>query len=323
MTTIALRPIGKVESRLTDLADAPRQADEGAPDACLVIDADFAVALERLKVGDEVIVITWLDRAQRDILCNHPRGDPSRPVAGVFTTRSPHRPNPLGCTLGHCRRHRGTRVLVRRLEAVDGTPIPRHQGLVEPRHSTALKYVSASRRLGATRAVANRPEIIRGLRVEHEFGSILPTACEAPSTQAPLNPCTCFVPASGVSCVSGDSHGQISSDFLDFSHVVHVQILSSAKPSKGFSINNLEITNVAIHPSVIFKYLQNTDLQVFVFCRVSTSVDLAVLHQPHAEKARRISSNREKRLSDRRCPHRDSLHRIGRREIHRAEAKDP
>ena len=81
---------------MTDLADAPRQADEGAPEACLVIDADFAAALEGLKAGDEVIVITWLDRAQRDILRNHPRGDPSRPVAGVFTTRSPHRPNPLG-----------------------------------------------------------------------------------------------------------------------------------------------------------------------------------------------------------------------------------
>ena len=97
MTTIALRPIGKVASRLTDLADAPRQADEGAPAACLVIDADFAVALEGLKAGDEVIVITWLDRAQRDILRNYPRGDPSRPLAGV-STRSPHRPIRSGCT---------------------------------------------------------------------------------------------------------------------------------------------------------------------------------------------------------------------------------
>lgn len=70
MTTIALRPIGTVESRLTDLAAAPRQADEGGPEACLVIHADFAAALEGLKAGDEVIVITWLDRAQRDILRN-------------------------------------------------------------------------------------------------------------------------------------------------------------------------------------------------------------------------------------------------------------
>jgi tRNA-Thr(GGU) m(6)t(6)A37 methyltransferase TsaA len=132
MTTIALRPIGKVESRLTDLADAPRQADEGAPDACLVIDADFAVALEGLKVGDEVIVITWLDRAQRDILRNHPRGDPSRPLAGVFTTRSPHRPNPLGLHQVTVAAIDGARVLVRSLEAVDGTPILDIKGLLNP-----------------------------------------------------------------------------------------------------------------------------------------------------------------------------------------------
>jgi tRNA-Thr(GGU) m(6)t(6)A37 methyltransferase TsaA len=132
MTTIALRPIGRVESRLTDLADAPRQADEGAPRACLVIDADFADALEGLKAGDEVIVITWLDRAQRDILRNHPRGDPSRPVAGVFTTRSPHRPNPLGLHQVTVAAIDGARVLVRSLEAVDGTPILDIKGLLHP-----------------------------------------------------------------------------------------------------------------------------------------------------------------------------------------------
>ena len=124
--------IGKVESRLTDLADAPRQADEGAPDACLVIDADFAAALEGLKAGDEVIVITWLDRAQRDILRNHPRGDPSRPVAGVFTTRSPHRPNPLGLHQVTVAAIDGARVLIRSLEAVDGTPILDIKGVLNP-----------------------------------------------------------------------------------------------------------------------------------------------------------------------------------------------
>jgi tRNA-Thr(GGU) m(6)t(6)A37 methyltransferase TsaA len=132
MTTIALRPIGKVESRLTDPADAPRQADEGAPEAWLVIDAEFAAALEGLKAGDDVIVITWLDRAQRDILCNHPRGDPSRPVAGVFTTRSPHRPNPLGLHQVTVAGIDGSRVLVRSLEAVDGTPIVDIKGLLNP-----------------------------------------------------------------------------------------------------------------------------------------------------------------------------------------------
>ena len=139
MTTIALRPIGKVESRLTDVADAPRQADEGAPEAWLVIDEDFAAALEGLKAGDEVIVITWLDRAERDILRNHPRGDPSRPAAGVFTTRSPHRPNPLGL-------HQVTVAADRRLPRPRPEPRsrgwhadPRHQGPVEPGHSTALR----------------------------------------------------------------------------------------------------------------------------------------------------------------------------------------
>ena len=132
MPTIALRPIGKVESRLTDVAEAPRQADEGAPEAWLVIDADFAAGLEGLKAGDDVIVITWLDRAQRDILCNHPRGDPSRPLAGVFTTRSPHRPNPLGLHQVTVAAVAGSRVLVRSLEAVDGTPILDIKGFLNP-----------------------------------------------------------------------------------------------------------------------------------------------------------------------------------------------
>ena len=132
MPTIALRPIGKVESRLTDVAEAPRQSDEGAPEAWLVIDAEFAAALEGLKAGDDVIVITWLDRAQRDILSNHPRGDPSRPVAGVFTTRSPHRPNPLGLHQVTVAAIDGSRVLVRSLEAVAGTPILDIKGLLHP-----------------------------------------------------------------------------------------------------------------------------------------------------------------------------------------------
>ena len=131
MTTIALRPIGKVASRLTDLADAPRQADEGAPAACLVIDADFAVALEGLKAGDEVIVITWLDRAQRDILRNHPRGDPSRPGRRVLDTVAAP-PNPLGLHQVTVAAIDGARVLVRSLEAVDGTPILDIKGVLNP-----------------------------------------------------------------------------------------------------------------------------------------------------------------------------------------------
>ena len=132
MTAIALRPIGRVESRLTDPAEAPRQADEGAPEAWLVIDADVAAGLQGLKAGDDAILITWLDRAQRDVLVNHPRGDPSRPVVGVFTTRSPHRPNPLGLHQVTIAAVNGSRVLVKGLEAVDGTPIVDIKGLLNP-----------------------------------------------------------------------------------------------------------------------------------------------------------------------------------------------
>lgn len=132
MNTIALRPIGRVESPLTDPTEAPRQADEGAPEAWLVINADAAAGLQGLKAGDDVIVITWLDRAQRDVLVNHPRGDPSRPVVGVFTTRSPHRPNPLGLHQVTVAAIDGSRVLVKSLEAVHGTPIVDIKGLLNP-----------------------------------------------------------------------------------------------------------------------------------------------------------------------------------------------
>ena len=113
-------------------AGAPKQADEGAPEASLVIDTEFAAGLEGLKAGDEAIVITWLDRAQRDVLVNHPRGDASRPVAGVFTTRSPHRPNPIGLHQVTIAAVDGARVRVRSLEAVDGTPILDIKGILHP-----------------------------------------------------------------------------------------------------------------------------------------------------------------------------------------------
>ena len=132
MHTIALRPIGRVESPLTDPAQAPRQADEGAPEAWLTLDADFAPGILGLQAGDEIVVLTWLDRAQRDILVNHPRGDASRPQAGVFTTRSPHRPNPIGLHQVTVAAVDGARVRVRSLEAVDGTPILDIKGLLHP-----------------------------------------------------------------------------------------------------------------------------------------------------------------------------------------------
>ncbi|OKI69688.1 tRNA (N6-threonylcarbamoyladenosine(37)-N6)-methyltransferase TrmO [Micromonospora sp. CB01531] len=119
----ALRPVGRVESPLTDPALAPKQGDEGAPEAWLVFDETYAPALRGLGPGADLLVLTWLDRAQRDVLVVHPRGDRSRPETGVFGTRSPHRPNPIGLHRVRVREVAGLRVRVADLEAVDGTPV--------------------------------------------------------------------------------------------------------------------------------------------------------------------------------------------------------
>jgi tRNA-Thr(GGU) m(6)t(6)A37 methyltransferase TsaA len=108
---------------LKDLESAPRQPDEGAPEAWLALDQDVIEGLQNLRVGDEIIVITWLDRARRDVLKVHPRGDLSRAVEGVFSTRSPHRPNPVGLHQVAIAEIAGARIRVRSLEALDGTPI--------------------------------------------------------------------------------------------------------------------------------------------------------------------------------------------------------
>jgi tRNA-Thr(GGU) m(6)t(6)A37 methyltransferase TsaA len=123
MEGFALRSIGRVESTLTNLDAAPRQGDEGAPDAWLVFDPDVLEGLRNLRSGDEIILVTWLDRARRDVLTVHPRGDASRPMEGVFTTRSPHRPNPVGLHRVRVKAVDGRRVQVGQLEALDGTPI--------------------------------------------------------------------------------------------------------------------------------------------------------------------------------------------------------
>jgi tRNA-Thr(GGU) m(6)t(6)A37 methyltransferase TsaA len=115
--------IGQVESPLTDLESAPRQPDEGAPPAWLIFDPGMLEGLRSLRPGDQVILITWLDRARRDVLSVHPRGDPSRPEAGVFSTRSPDRPNPIGLHQVEIIAVNGGRVQVGGLEAVNGTPI--------------------------------------------------------------------------------------------------------------------------------------------------------------------------------------------------------
>lgn len=118
-----IRPVGRVESPLRDLDAAPCQGDEGAPEAWLVFDGTFAPALAGVASGSDVIVLTWLDRADRDVLAVHPRGDVSRPRAGVFATRSPDRPNPIGLHRVTVLDVDGVRLRVRDLEAIDGTPI--------------------------------------------------------------------------------------------------------------------------------------------------------------------------------------------------------
>lgn len=120
---IELTPVGVVESPLTDPAAAPKQGHEGSPEAWLVFEPGVMEALDGIRPGDEVIVLTWLDRARRDVLRVHPRGDASRPEQGVFSTRSPHRPNPIGLHRVEIVSIDGGRLRVRNLEAVDGTPI--------------------------------------------------------------------------------------------------------------------------------------------------------------------------------------------------------
>jgi tRNA-Thr(GGU) m(6)t(6)A37 methyltransferase TsaA len=115
--------IGTVESSLTDRAAAPKQGDEGAPEAWLAFEARLADALDGIAVGDELLVLTWLDRARRDVLRVHPRGDPDRAEQGVFNTRSPDRPNPIGLHRVTVVAIDGVRLRVRDLEALDGTPI--------------------------------------------------------------------------------------------------------------------------------------------------------------------------------------------------------
>jgi tRNA-Thr(GGU) m(6)t(6)A37 methyltransferase TsaA len=122
-TRSTLRPVGVVHSVLTDRAAAPAQGDEGAPDAWIVIDAEFRAAMRDLQVGERVIVVTWLHQADRTVLELHPRGDESRPLQGVFSTRSPDRPNPIGLHEVEIVGIDEHRLRVRDLEAVDGTPV--------------------------------------------------------------------------------------------------------------------------------------------------------------------------------------------------------
>lgn len=127
-----MTPIGWVDSPLVDRDTAPKQGAEGSPHAWLVFDPDVSEGIHDLTVGSEIIVLTWLDRARRDLLAVHPRGDPQAPVRGVFSTRSPDRPNPIGLHRVQILSVAGTRVRVRDLEALHGTPIVDVRPVLEP-----------------------------------------------------------------------------------------------------------------------------------------------------------------------------------------------
>ena len=134
MSSYTLEPVGFIRSVLKRREEAPRQGSEGAPDAWLEIEPQFAEALLGMEVGHELIVITWLHEARRDVLKGHPRSDPNRPLTGVFYTRSPARPNPLGLHPVTVREinppsregygaTRATRLKIGPIEAFDGTPV--------------------------------------------------------------------------------------------------------------------------------------------------------------------------------------------------------
>lgn len=127
-----LRPIGHVSSPLETIADCPRQPDESAPPATLLMDADVAPALTGLNPGDHIIVITWLHLADRTTLTNHPRGDSTRKRKGVFATRSEDRPNPIGIHHTVITNVDGTRIMVAQLEVLDSTPILDIKPALEP-----------------------------------------------------------------------------------------------------------------------------------------------------------------------------------------------
>jgi tRNA-Thr(GGU) m(6)t(6)A37 methyltransferase TsaA len=118
-----LRPIGIIRSTLKERKNAPRQASEGAPDAWLEINPAVARGLHRLRAGDEIIVLTWLHQARRETLEVHPRSDPQQRLHGVFATRSPDRPNPIGLHRVTIRKIVKNRLRIGPIEAIDGTPV--------------------------------------------------------------------------------------------------------------------------------------------------------------------------------------------------------
>lgn len=122
-TGFSLQPIGFVQSPVTNRSEAPRQGYEGAPDVWIELNADYITALHGLSVGDDIILITWFHQSKRNVLQVHPRGELKNPVTGVFATRSPDRPNPLGLHRVAVKQIDKNRLQVGPLEAIDGTPI--------------------------------------------------------------------------------------------------------------------------------------------------------------------------------------------------------
>ena len=123
-TTYLVQPVGVVRSSLKQRKDCPKQGREGAPEAVLEIDPAFADALNGLVVGQEILVLTWLHEASRDLLKVHPRGNPEAPLQGVFSTRSPDRPNPIGLhRVVIVDMQKPGLIRVRPLEVLDGTPV--------------------------------------------------------------------------------------------------------------------------------------------------------------------------------------------------------
>jgi len=123
MSDYSLEPIGSIQSPVQNREDAAKQGYEGAPDVWLVVNDNVAKALEGTMVGDEIILITWFHQSRRDVLTVHPRGDKRNPLTGVFATRSPDRPNPLGLHRVKVLEIKGTSLKVGPLEAIDGTPV--------------------------------------------------------------------------------------------------------------------------------------------------------------------------------------------------------
>ena len=121
--SLELRPIGVIRSKLKERSQAPKQGSEGAPDVWVEVHPFAAQALDGVAVGDELIVLTWLHRAHRNTLKVRPRSDPKRRLTGVFATRSPDRPNPIGLHQVTVRRIERNRVRIGPIEAIDGTPV--------------------------------------------------------------------------------------------------------------------------------------------------------------------------------------------------------